>query len=102
MEGYHVVKDLLDSDDNIGRMKFECQHCFAHKFKKETPSTCCNNGKVLLDPFPQPPEELNNLWHANTPEARVFRENARSINNALCMASIKVNLRVLKKDLTQV
>ena len=76
MEGCHVVKDLSNSEDSIGRMEFECQHCSAKKFKKETPTTCCNNGKVLLDPFPQPPPKLNNIWHANTPEAPVFRENA--------------------------
>ena len=93
MNGVYVVSDLIASDDAIGKMEFICQYCGALKFKKETASTCCNNGKVFLDLFPQPPEELNNLSHADTPEARVFRENARSINNALCMASIKVKLR---------
>ena len=40
---------------------------------------------------------MNDLWHANTPEARLFRENARSFNNAVCLTSIKVNMRHFKK-----
>ena len=93
MEGSYVVNDLRDSDDSIGKMDIVCQDCGAWKFRKETASTCCGKGKVLLDPFPQPPEELHNLWHDNTSEARLFRENARSINNALCLTSIKVKVR---------
>ena len=88
--GSHEVVDLKESNDSIGNMKAICQYCDALKFKKETSSTCCGNGKVLLDPFPVPPPEINNLWHANTTEGRVFRENARSINNAVCLSSIKV------------
>ena len=97
MDGSFVVNDLKDSDDSIGKMTLICQYCGALKYKKETSSTCCGNGKVSLDPFPKPPKELNDLWHANTPEARLFRENARSFNNAVCLTSIKVNMRHFKK-----
>ena len=93
LDGSYVVNDLKNTDDNIGDMDIVCQYCSALKFKKETSSTCCGNGKVLLDPFPVPPPEINTLWHANTTEGRVFRENARPINNAVCLSSIKVKNR---------
>ena len=97
MAGNYVVNDLNDSDDSIGKMEIICEYCGALKFKKETGSTCCGNGKVILHPFPQPPDELHNLWHADTAEGRVFRENARTINNAVCLTGIKVNIRYFKK-----
>ena len=93
LDGSYVVKDLKDSDDNIGDMDTVCQYCSALKFKRETSSTCCGNGKVMLDPFPVPPPEINNLWHADNTKGRVFRENSRPINNAVCLSSIKVKNR---------
>ena len=93
MDGSHHVLDLKDTDDSIGEMSTICQYCSALKFKKETASTCCNNGKVILDKLPQPPEQINKLWHEDTPEGRLFRQNARSINNAVCLTSIKGKLR---------
>ena len=39
----------------IGKMDVECPYCKALKFKNETPSMCCNNGKIQLQPFPKPP-----------------------------------------------
>ena len=77
-----------------------CQQCGALKFAKESASTCCCNGKVLLDSFPLPPGEINKLWHGNTAEGRLFREHARSINNAVCLASLKVNERHFQGSFT--
>ena len=57
LDGSYVVNDLKNTDDNIGDMDNVCQYCNALKFKKETTSTCCGNGKVLLDPFPVPPPD---------------------------------------------
>ena len=94
LKGNYKVFDLHESPDSIGLMDVICDYCGALKFKKETSSTCCGNGKVLLEPFPKPPLELDKLWHGDTAEARIFRENARSINNAVCLTSIKVK----KKD----
>ena len=87
--GSHHVPDLKDTADAIGKMDNVCQFCRALKFKKETGTTCCNNGKVFLDPLPEPPEQINKLWHEDTPEGRLFRQHARSINNAVCLTSIK-------------
>ena len=89
ISGSHHVPDLKDTIDTIGKMDIVCQFCGALKFKKETGSTCCSNGKVHLDPLPQPPEQINKLWHEDTPEGRLFRQHARSINNAVCLTSIK-------------
>ena len=89
MEGTHLVPDLKDTPDTIGKMEVVCNFCGALKFEKETGSTCCSNGKVYLDPLPQPPEQIRKLWHDNTPEGRLFRHHARSINNAVCLTSIK-------------
>ena len=68
LEGIYKVSDLKESPDSIGAMDFLCQYCIAMKFKKETSSTCCGNGKVLLDPFPKAPPQLDELWHADTAE----------------------------------
>ena len=89
LEGSHPVLNLKDSVDTIGQMEIVCQHCGALKFKKETGTTCCSNGKVYLEPLPQPPMLINKLWYDDTQEGRLFRQNARSINNAVCLTSIK-------------
>ena len=93
LAGTHPVPDLKDTVDTIGRMDTVCEFCGAMKFKKETGSICCSNGKVCLDPLPQPPEQIDKLWRDNTPEGRLFRQHARSINNAVCLTSIKGKTR---------
>ena len=89
LAGTHLIPDLKDSPDSIGDMEIVCNSCGAFKFRKETGSTCCSNGKVYLDPLPQPPDQIRKLWHEDTPEGRLFRQHARSINNAVCLTSIK-------------
>ena len=89
MNGTYWVPDLKDTVDDIGKMDTVCPHCGAFKFKKETASTCCSNGKVGLDRLPQPPDNINKLWQEDTAEGRLFRNHARSINNAVCLTSIK-------------
>ena len=75
MDGSYLVPDLENTDDKIGDMNIGCEYCGALKFKKETSSTCCGNGKVILDPFPTPPPEINNLWNETDAEGGIFREN---------------------------
>ena len=48
---------------------------------------------MKLDTFPKPPKAIYHLWYADTPEGLLFREHARSINNAVCLTSIKVKQR---------
>ena len=93
LQGTQIVKDLKDTAECIGRMNSICEKCDAKKWKNESNSTCCNDGQVLLETFPDPPPLLRSLWKANTPEARLFRENSRPFNNALALASLKVNER---------
>ena len=90
LNGEQIVPELKDSDDDIGSMTKRCIFCSALKWRAETSTLCCSNGKVRLSQFPPPPEYLINLWTADTAEARLFREQARSFNNALALSSIKV------------
>ena len=70
-----------------------CLHCCALKWKGEPSSTCCNNGKVLMDKFSDPPKYLEKFWKDKTPKARLFRENSRSFNNAIVLSSLMVRNR---------
>ena len=91
-----IVPELKDTSDTIGSMSSVCIYCNARKWKSETPSLCCNKGKVVLDSFPPPPELIKKLLTTDTVEARLFRENIRSFNNALALSSIKVTERKFK------
>ena len=88
--GEQIVLELKDSKENIGSMEHICPNCSAMKWKTETSTLCCSNGKVFLASFPPPPAYLETLWTADTAEARIFREHARSFNNALALSSIRV------------
>ena len=96
--GEQIVPELKDTDDKIGSMIHVCSHCSALKWNKETSTLCCTNGKISLTPFPSPPDYLQNLWTADTAEARLFRENARSFNNALALSSIVVTERKFESN----
>ena len=92
--GEQIVPELKDNEkDDIERMDQLCCYCDARKWKSETSTVCCTNGKVHLSPFPDPPVYLKHLWTADTIEARLFREESRSFNNALALSSIKVTHR---------
>ena len=65
--------------------------CVAHFGGKKKPMPCCNNGKTKLPFFPDPPLLLKNLWRDDTPEARIFREYARYLNNAFALTSHTVH-----------
>ena len=93
LKGVYKVFDIENTQDSIGKMDAICKFCRALQFKRETSSSCCNNGKVILEGFPKPPDPLNNLWFADTVEGRLFRENSRSLNNAVCLTSIKVRTK---------
>ena len=93
-EGKQIVLELKDSTDGIGSMGGnQCKFCQAKKWKKETSTVCCINGKVLLPIFPDPPQILQDLLTSNTAEARLFRQNTRTINNALALSSLQVQVR---------
>ena len=93
LQGVSIIQELKDTKDSIGDMEIRCKSCQALKWKGETPITCCNGGKVKLEPFPTPPELLQALWVEGTREAQLFRKYSRSFANALSLSSIKVNER---------
>jgi hypothetical protein len=84
---------LEDSADATGKMDVVCPHCGALKFKSESTGLCCSNGKVVIKPFPRPPEDILNRWKGQTPDDLLFKEHSRELNNALCLSSIQVNQR---------
>lgn len=50
----------------IGKMDNTCKFCGAKKFKGETPSMCCKNGKVKLPSLEEPPPEFFNYMTGET------------------------------------
>ena len=93
LNGHQIVPELKDTTDKICSMDVVCPYCSALKWRGETSSTCCNGGKVMLEKFPEPPEYLKKLLKDNTTEAKLFRENIRSFNNALALSSLQVKTR---------
>ena len=93
LEGTFIVPLLEDSFDAIGKMDVVCDHCGAYKFKSESSGLCCSNGKVVLKPFPRPPDDVLKRWKGQTPDDVLFRQHSRELNNALCISSIQVNQR---------
>ena len=78
--GNLIISPLSLSSDAIGKQDVECQHCGALRFKAEHDGICCGVGKVNLPLFPQPPQPLLDLWISQSQEAKLFRENCRSIH----------------------
>ena len=93
LNGSFKVPLLEKTDDAIGSMSNECIHCGALKFQRETSTTCCSDGKFHLEPFPKPTSYINDLWQGNSQKSKLFRENSRIINNAVCITSLKTSER---------
>ena len=93
LAGEQIVPELINTDETIGHMDKVCIQCKARKFKNETSTLCCNDGKVDLPLFSTPPDFIQSLLTEQTNEAVIFRENSRSFNNALALSSIVVNER---------
>ena len=96
LNGTFRVARLESTPDGIGPMDVECQYCGALKFRKETSTTCCSDGKVLPAVFPRPPDDLMNLWSGTDARSRMLRQHSRMINNAVCLSSLKVKLRTFQ------
>ena len=93
MNGSNIVIDISNSNKSIGEMSSECKYCGALKFTAERPSQCCCEGKVMLPTFPEPPSTISKLWNDRTGDSKLFRSYARTINNSICFASIRVGER---------
>ena len=75
---------------NVGERSVLCNKCSALRWPGETPSICCLNGKVQLDPVPEPPEVLNSFWQNETVRTKLFRKHSQQLNSCLALASQKV------------
>ena len=97
LAGTLLVPYIGNTQDGIGDMDVICPHCSALKFKNETPSMCCNSGKLNLQPFPAPPEPFLRLFRpdqfpdADAAKSKIFIKYIRSLNNGLCLSSLKMN-----------
>jgi len=69
----------------------QCPFCSALMWPNELGSICCSNGKINLPLYPQPPDFLQELWLSDSAEAVIFRKHCRVLNNALAIASQKIN-----------
>ena len=49
------------SELDVGRMDVECPHCGALRYKGEPKGICCRSGKVKVDMYPEPPDEIKLL-----------------------------------------
>ena len=102
MTGTLIVPYIGDTEDGIGKMDVECPYCKALKFKNETPSMCCNNGKIQLQPFPKPPPQILKLFRpdlfvdGDEAMSKVFLKYIRPLNNALCLSSLRANYQIFK------
>ena len=83
-------------------MDIVCPHCSALKFRNETPSLCCNSGKIVLKPFTPPPLHFMKLFRpdlypdADTTKSKIFLKYIRPLNNALCLSSLKTNYQTFR------
>lgn len=48
-------------------------------------------GKIKLPSFPHTPQPIRDLWEGDSEESPIFRENTRTLNNALALTSQKVS-----------
>jgi hypothetical protein len=70
-----------------------CIHCDARYWEKEQNTKkhftgCCENGKVSIPPFSEPPAAIRNLLWGLTDNASAFLTASRRINTAVSFASI--------------
>ncbi|XP_058810469.1 uncharacterized protein LOC131675487 [Phymastichus coffea] len=83
----------------LGPMDVLCQHCKAKHFNDEKVSNkglsfndCCGHGTIKLDPLPNFPPELKNLFDGEHNKSSRFFDRIRHYNNSLSFASFNANL----------
>ncbi|SGY57477.1 BQ5605_C006g04277 [Microbotryum silenes-dioicae] len=79
------LKPHVSIRDDLGPQAAVCTHCKAWHLECER---ICSQGKVQLPPPPQPNLEYRQLLEGSDSEAKAFRENAQSYNNALSFTSL--------------
>ncbi|XP_063990617.1 uncharacterized protein LOC135169496 [Diachasmimorpha longicaudata] len=81
----------------IGPMNVVCRHCrakhfAAEKVRKDSFNDCCSHGEVALEPLPNPPLILRDLFNGTHEQSKHFHERIRCYNNAFAFASFNANL----------
>lgn len=85
---------------DLGPMSIGCSYCGAKHWLDERVNRstthpefgmCCAHGKVRLPLLPDPPAAIRDLYTAQTPRAKEFRENIRQYNAALAFTSVKAS-----------
>lgn len=82
---------------SVGTMNFECKYCKALGWKDENRGTrtnvhfgilCCNQGKIELDPIPELPQRMLDLYTERSVQAKYFQNNLRFFNAGMALASM--------------
>ena len=89
--------DIITMEQTVGSFKtctgaYEnlCEFCKAMRFPKERENICCQKGKVSLPQVPEPTPILKRLLEGQDIRSKAFRKYIIPMNNALAMASIKI------------
>ena len=72
---------------SVGEMTFICNICQAAKFQEESKAICCGNGKYSLDPYPNLPAPIKELFNGDSVDSEHFLKNIRRYNCAFQMTS---------------
>ncbi|XP_044005604.1 uncharacterized protein LOC122850538 [Aphidius gifuensis] len=90
------VEDI--QENYIGKMDILCKNYSARHFQveevnnKKTFNDCCSHGEVNLEPLPDSPDLIKNLFNGSHEFSKNFHERIRSYNNAFAFASFNANL----------
>ncbi|XP_071930166.1 uncharacterized protein [Coffea arabica] len=80
----------IQSEPSILPSVPDCIHCHAKRFYMEPPRFCCASGEIRLAPTKMA-DKLVQLYKANTPESKEFRQCIRSYNNMFAFTSLGVH-----------
>ncbi|GJS62367.1 hypothetical protein Tco_0657151 [Tanacetum coccineum] len=88
---YSFVYEGIPGEHHVLPECCACPHCGAKRFKFEFPSFCCMGGKTKLV-SQNIPEELYDLFTAQSELGKIFRNNIRAYNTNFSFTSMGVNL----------
>ena len=84
--GRQPITNDFPQRHNAGQLSVECPFCNALSFPDEKIS-CCQNGKVFLEPLSRYPDVLKNLYINSGKDRTNFLANIRQFNNLFAFAS---------------
>ena len=87
----HHMLGRMDRECSFGRAKFWAEERTGGSLAAPKYSKCCSNGTVDLLTLQPPPEPLQTLLTATTPDAKHFQAHSRAYNSAFQFASTGVN-----------